>query len=115
MTVFVEAEHAPQVHAMSKICRTGPSYAAIYQFQRVGSLPHPLWHAAWYPNFDSPMGALDDAITALGVLGLVLQAVPLVGENLKAATELTAKICEQVKVRTFALARSHRAYRVLVL
>jgi hypothetical protein len=66
-------------------------------------------------GFNLLMGALDDAITALDVLGVVLQAVPLVGENLKAATELTAKICEQVKVRSLALAHSRCTHRMFVL
>jgi hypothetical protein len=45
------------------------------------------------------MARLDHAITALDLLGSVVQAVPVVGENLKSATEVTKKICEMVKVR----------------
>jgi hypothetical protein len=46
------------------------------------------------------MGGLDHAITALDVLGSVVQAVPVVGDGLKSATEVTKKICEMVKVRS---------------
>jgi hypothetical protein len=46
------------------------------------------------------MARLDHAITALDLLGSVVQAVPVVGENLKAATEIAKKLCEMVKVRT---------------
>jgi hypothetical protein len=46
------------------------------------------------------MGSLDRAITALDVLGSVVQAVPIVGDGLKSATEVASKICETVKVRT---------------
>jgi hypothetical protein len=46
------------------------------------------------------MGRLDHAITALGVLGSVVQAVPVVGDGLKSATEVATKICEVVKVRS---------------
>jgi hypothetical protein len=45
------------------------------------------------------MGRPDHAITALDFLGSVVQAVPVVGENLKSATEIAKKICEMVKVR----------------
>jgi hypothetical protein len=45
------------------------------------------------------MGRLDHAITALDVLGSVVQAVPIVGDGLKSATEVAMKICETVKVR----------------
>jgi hypothetical protein len=45
------------------------------------------------------MGGLECAIAALDVLGSVVQAVPVIGENLKAATEVAMKICELVKVR----------------
>jgi hypothetical protein len=45
------------------------------------------------------MGGLDRAIAALDVLGSVVQAVPVVGENLKSAFEVTKKTCELVKVR----------------
>jgi hypothetical protein len=44
------------------------------------------------------MGHLDHAITALDVLGSVVQAVPVVGENLKSATDIAKKICEMAKV-----------------
>jgi hypothetical protein len=46
------------------------------------------------------MGRLDHAITALDVLGSVVQAVPVVGDGLKSATEVATKICEVVKVRS---------------
>jgi hypothetical protein len=45
------------------------------------------------------MGSLDRAIAALNVLGSVVQAVPIVGDGLKSATEVASKICETVKVR----------------
>jgi hypothetical protein len=44
------------------------------------------------------MAPLDHAITALDVLGSVVQAVPVVGENLKSAIEIAKKICEMAKV-----------------
>jgi hypothetical protein len=44
------------------------------------------------------MARLDDAITALDLLGSVVQAVPVVGENMKSATEIAKKLCEMVKV-----------------
>jgi hypothetical protein len=44
------------------------------------------------------MARLDHAITALDLLGSVVQAVPVVGENLKAATEIAKKLCEMVRV-----------------
>jgi hypothetical protein len=44
------------------------------------------------------MARPDDAITALDLLGSVVQAVPVVGENLKSATEIAKKLCEMVKV-----------------
>jgi hypothetical protein len=40
------------------------------------------------------MGALEYALVSLEILGLTLQLVPIVGEQLKAATELATKICE---------------------
>jgi hypothetical protein len=46
------------------------------------------------------MSRLDHAITALDLLGSVVQAVPVVGENLKSATEIAKKLCEMVKVCT---------------
>jgi hypothetical protein len=46
------------------------------------------------------MGRLDHAITVLDVLGSVVQAVPVVGDGLKSATEIATKICEVVKVRS---------------
>jgi hypothetical protein len=45
------------------------------------------------------MSSLDRAITALDVLGSVAQAVPVVGENLKSAIEVTKRTCEMIKVR----------------
>jgi hypothetical protein len=45
------------------------------------------------------MSSLDRAIAALDVLGSVVQAVPVVGENLKSAFEVTKKTCELAKVR----------------
>jgi hypothetical protein len=45
------------------------------------------------------MGALKAAIDALETVSIVIGAVPLVGENVKAAVELASKICEQVQVR----------------
>jgi hypothetical protein len=45
------------------------------------------------------MGGLDIAISVLDILGSVVQAVPVVGENLKAGTEIATEICELVKVR----------------
>jgi hypothetical protein len=45
------------------------------------------------------MARLDNAITALDLLGSVVQTVPVVGENLKSATEIAKKLCEMVKVR----------------
>jgi hypothetical protein len=46
------------------------------------------------------MARLDHAITALDLLGSVVQVVPVVGENLKSAIEIAKKLCEIVKVRT---------------
>jgi hypothetical protein len=46
------------------------------------------------------MSSLDRAITALDVLGSVVQAVPVVGDGLKSAIEVASKICETIKVRT---------------
>jgi hypothetical protein len=45
------------------------------------------------------MAGLDRALAALDVLGTVVQAVPVVGENLKSAIEIATKTCETVKVR----------------
>jgi hypothetical protein len=45
------------------------------------------------------MGRLDHAITALDVLGSIVQAVPVIGDGLKSAMEVARKICEMVKVR----------------
>jgi hypothetical protein len=42
---------------------------------------------------------LDRAVTALHVLGSVVQTVPVVGGSLKSATEIATDICETVKVR----------------
>jgi hypothetical protein len=53
------------------------------------------------------MARLDHAITALDLLGSVVQAVPVVGENLKAATEIAKKLCEMVKVCIPLLAPVH--------
>jgi hypothetical protein len=55
------------------------------------------------------MGRLDHAITALGALGLVVQAVPVVGDGLKSATEVAIKICEVVKVRSLIFLLSMRS------
>jgi hypothetical protein len=64
----------------------------------------PLAIAAWGYIFviltiSISMGGLDRAIAALNILGSVVQAVPLVGENLKSAIEIVTKTCEMVKVR----------------
>jgi hypothetical protein len=48
--------------------------------------------------FYKSMAVLDRAIAALDVLGTVVQAVPVVGENLKSAIEIATKTCEMVKV-----------------
>jgi hypothetical protein len=45
------------------------------------------------------MGGLDRAIAALHILGSIVQAVPMVGENLKSAVEIVTKTCEMVQVR----------------
>jgi hypothetical protein len=45
------------------------------------------------------MGTLANAIGVLGVLSTALEAVPIVGSNLKVAAELASKICETVQVR----------------
>jgi hypothetical protein len=45
------------------------------------------------------MVGLDRAIAALDILGSVMQAVPVVGENLKSAIEIAKNTCELVKVR----------------
>jgi hypothetical protein len=55
------------------------------------------------------MGRLDHAITALGVLGSVVQAIPAVGDGLKSATEVATKICEVVKVRRSISLRAMRS------
>jgi hypothetical protein len=51
------------------------------------------------PGNVSLMSRLDHAIAALDVLGTVVQAVPVVGENLKSAVEIVTKTCEMIKVR----------------
>jgi hypothetical protein len=56
------------------------------------------------------MGTLANAIGVLGVLSTTLEAVPVVGSNLKVAAELASKICETVQVRP-----SLRAALVLLL
>jgi hypothetical protein len=53
------------------------------------------------------MGGLDHAITALDVLGSVVQAVPVVRDSLKSATEIVTKICETIKVSLHALITVH--------
>jgi hypothetical protein len=53
------------------------------------------------------MGGLDRAIAALNVLGSVVQAVPVVGDGLKSATEIATKLCETVKVRAFFFSLIH--------
>jgi hypothetical protein len=55
------------------------------------------------------MARLDHAITALELLGSVVQAVPVVGENLKSAIEIATKTCEMVKVRMLFLAWCSRS------
>jgi hypothetical protein len=50
------------------------------------------------------MTGLDRTIAVLDVLGTVVQAVPVVGENLKSAIEIATKTCEMVKVRMLFLA-----------
>jgi hypothetical protein len=44
------------------------------------------------------MGTLANAIGVLGVLSTTLEAVPVVGSNLKIAADLASKICETVQV-----------------
>jgi hypothetical protein len=46
------------------------------------------------------MATLANAIGVLGVLSTTLEAIPVVGSNLKVAAELASKICETVQVRT---------------
>jgi hypothetical protein len=45
------------------------------------------------------MGTLANTIGVLGVLSTALEAIPIVGSNLKVAAELVSKICETVQVR----------------
>jgi hypothetical protein len=45
------------------------------------------------------MATLANAIGVLGVLSTTLEAVPVVGSNLKVAAELASKICETIQVR----------------
>jgi hypothetical protein len=45
------------------------------------------------------MGTLKVAIGTLDTVSIIFGMVPLIGENLKSATELASKICEQVQVR----------------
>jgi hypothetical protein len=45
------------------------------------------------------MGRLNHAIAALDVLGPLMQAVPVIGDGLKSATEITSLICQTVEVR----------------
>jgi hypothetical protein len=54
------------------------------------------------------MAGLDRTIAVLDVLGTVVQAIPVVGENLKSAIEIATKTCEVVKVRMLFLARCSR-------
>jgi hypothetical protein len=57
------------------------------------------------------MGRLNHAITALNILGSLMQAVPVIGDSLKSATEIATLICETVEVRIccshHTLARYH--------
>jgi hypothetical protein len=53
------------------------------------------------------MGGLDRAIAVLDVLGSVVQAVPVVGDGLKSATEIATKLCETVKVRAYPFSFIH--------
>jgi hypothetical protein len=55
------------------------------------------------------MAGLDRTIAVLDVLGTVVQAVPVVGENLKSAIEMATKTCEMVKVRMLFLAWCSRS------
>jgi hypothetical protein len=50
------------------------------------------------------MGRLHHAIAALDILGSLMQAVPVIGDSLKSATELAMLICETVEVRICCLA-----------
>jgi hypothetical protein len=50
------------------------------------------------------MGALIQAVDALKILATVLDMVPVIGSNLKAAADLGSDICE--KVRLHVLLRS---------
>jgi hypothetical protein len=76
------------------------------------SYPHPLLHpcSARFqmrlrskPQRDAThsIDGLDRALTALHVLGSVVQTVPVVGESLKSATEIATDICETVKARVY--------------
>jgi hypothetical protein len=49
------------------------------------------------------MGRLDHAITALNVLGSVVQAIPVIGDGMKSATEMAMRICEVIQVRCHLL------------
>jgi hypothetical protein len=53
------------------------------------------------------MGGLDRAVAVLDVLGSVVQAVPVVGDGLKSATEIATKLCKTVKVRAFLFSFIH--------
>jgi hypothetical protein len=49
------------------------------------------------------MGTLKAVIDGLATLSIAFGTVPIVGENLKSAAELTSKICEKVQVRLKSL------------
>jgi hypothetical protein len=73
-------------------------------FARVRKLAFPIeffGHALIPATTSIRMGGLDRAITVLDILGSVVQAVPIVGDGLKAATEIATKICGNVKVRLY--------------
>jgi hypothetical protein len=59
------------------------------------------------------MGRLDHAIAVLDVLGSVVQAVPVVGDGLKSATEVVTKICDMVKVRSNLVRHAVRSISLL--
>jgi hypothetical protein len=56
---------------------------------------------AW---LSTTMAVLAQVIAALNILSTSFEMIPLVGENLKAATELAAKICEGAQVRWVVVA-----------
>jgi hypothetical protein len=95
-----EAVGTSSEHSASSACPQ-PRRPASAQRPSLQSIPFPnLKHCLELYTALTGMARLDHAITALDLLGSVVQAVPVVGENLKSATDIAKKLCEMVQVRT---------------